>query len=240
MEQNKTSDRVNNPVEQLAKKGNKSANSTTWVILISSVVLLLVVLSVLTYIFINREKDLNKKIEDLQSQAQRVNSEQDSPLSSGSANDEYKDWKEYKSSELGISFKHPKEWTVKPISYDGQIQSIEVSSSDVQTQEIEIGGTDVIRGSVVNIYKPESGDINSFSGLQETLRENGTISPKSVTIGEYSGIEYSYAYEGPEQTYIRIGLANSQFLESSFMSEGNESTHPSFTIYKKLLASLLQ
>lgn len=152
--------------------------------------------------------------------------------------DPYEGWQTYTNSQLGYSFKYPDSWTVTPINYGDKLGAIQIDSNDIETEDLPIGATDVISGSRVTLSTQASGDYATFTGLQKQLRDNGTIKPVESTAGGHKAIEYAFAYEGPETTYVRIAMGDSQYIETSFISEADESAHPNYDLYKKILESI--
>lgn len=154
------------------------------------------------------------------------------------APDPYEGWKTYTNSKLSYSFKYPRNWSVTLINDGDKLGAIQLDSPDAKTEELPIGAVDIIKGSRVTLYTETSGDHTAFSGLQKQLKDEGIIKPVKLTLGNHKAIEYAFAYEGPETTYIRVATSDSRYIQTSFMSEGKESTHSNYDLYKKLLASI--
>ena len=152
--------------------------------------------------------------------------------------DPYEGWKTYSDVKLGYAFKYPAEWVVTPVNYGDKLGVIYVDSPDIKLDELSIGATDIIKGSRVSLYAQNSGDYREFIGLLKQLKESGTIKPVELDLGGHKAIEYSFAYEGPENTYVRLAISSSQYIETSFISEGKESAHTNYDSYKKILASI--
>lgn len=183
-------------------------------------------------------QETNTQTSEQKSNTQIGEQKQESAKQETKVVDPYEGWKTYADSKLSYSFKYPDTWSVTPINYGDKLGAIRIDSSDIKTEEWLIGATDVTKGSIVALYAQSSGDYTAFTGLQKQLKDNGTIKPSTLTLGSHKAIEYAFAYEGPEITYIRLAISDSQYIETSFISEGQESAHPNHDAYKKILESI--
>lgn len=178
--------------------------------------------------------DRQKKEDNNQSTSQASEQNRESEKQQPETPDPYDGWSTYSNDDLGYSFKYPNTWKATRTA-SGAVQ---VDSDDLKTNELPIGAIDVSKGSRVTLNPPVSGDYAAFSGMQKQLKDNGTIKPMQLTLGSHKAIEFAFGYESPETTYIRLALNDSRYIESNFASEGQESAHKNFELYKKLLASI--
>lgn len=147
----------------------------------------------------------------------------------------------FSNEELGYSFTYPEGWVVVANQDGGKLQNVEVNSEDLALEDIPVGGQNVEKGTQMLFYPLEkfSGDVpDQFTGLMAQMKANGTLVPKTITLGSHKAVQFSLTYEGPKMLHTYLVVTPGMYAPTNLQTEGEESKSKNLEIYDEILKSI--